>query len=400
MAKSCFYDTSSLLTINPDILIQGHFFMSSISLQELEEIKTNPNKPPDLKYRARRLIRALDGHRDAFTVVFCNDTIHEKCASVYFMPTSNDNLILTCATQTSCDVVYSEDLGMRIIGAEVFDLKMACCACFENDIYTGYKFFCGDEDEFIAYMAQLDHTKWSINEYLIFENSDTGSTSEMRFNGTDFVPLKLPSSSYIKAKNSLQRCALDLLANDDISTVALLGGYGSGKTFLAMQLGLYCVTKRAKQSQILGIREPRGEGKDIGFLPGSFDDKVGRHFEPLAQQMGGTIALENLMRSGTLSTNIPYYMKGTTYNDTIMIVDEAEDLSESQLRLIGTRAGQNTRLFFAGDYNQSLQDRTVTNPLVKMCREFRGNPKFGCIYLEDDVRSETSKMFANLYRTI
>lgn len=90
-------------------------------------------------------------------------------------------------------------------------------------------------------------------------------------------------------------------------------------------------------------------------------------------------------------------MKGTTYNETIIVCDEAEDLSERQIKLIGTRLGENSRIFFSGDYQQGIFDSTNSNPLIKMCNELKGNSKFGCITLDTDVRSEASKIFADLY---
>ena len=117
-------------------------------------------------------------------------------------------------------------------------------------------------------MEDMDLSKWSINEYLIIENTDDGTSKEMRFDGENFVALKLPSSKYIKAKNSLQRCALDILNNPDITIAAILGGYGSGKTYLSMQMALYNVREKGRASKILGVRETMGEGKEIGFLPG------------------------------------------------------------------------------------------------------------------------------------
>jgi PhoH-like ATPase len=90
-------------------------------------------------------------------------------------------------------------------------------------------------------------------------------------------------------------------------------------------------------------------------------------------------------------------MKGTTYPYTVMVIDEAEDLTEKQIRLIGTRIGEGGRLFWDGDYRQSLLDDSTKNPLVKMCNELKGSPLFSCITLEEDVRSETSKLFANLF---
>ena len=237
-----------------------------------------------------------------------------------------------------------------------------------------------------------------VNEYLIIQNTDDNSEKEMRFDGENFVALKLPSSRFIKGKNSLQRCALDLLLNPDITIAAVLGGYGSGKTYLTLQMALYNVTEKGHQSKILGVRSPQGEGKEVGFLPGTLQEKVQGFFEPLTQQLnGGEFELESLKQRGILDSNIPYYMKGTTYNDTIMLVDEAEDLDEKQLRLVGTRIGNNSKIYFAGDYKQSVINTTDNNALIKMCNELKGNKMFGCVYLGEDVRSTTSKIFANLF---
>lgn len=247
-------------------------------------------------------------------------------------------------------------------------------------------------------MESMDLCNWNINEYLIIQNTDDNSEKEMRFDGENFVSLKLPPSKFIKAKNSLQRCALDILNNPDITVAAILGGYGSGKTYLSMQMALYNVQEKGRVSKILGVREVTGEGKEIGFLPGDMDDKVGKFFEPLTQSLhGGEFELQSLKMSGILNTNVPFFMKGTTYNDTIILCDEAEDLSQSQIRLIGTRLGENSKIYFSGDYKQSLLNKTINNPLIKMCNEFKGDKKFGCIYLGEDVRSETSKMFADLF---
>lgn len=265
-------------------------------------------------------------------------------------------------------------------------------------IYKGYKIFEGSTEQINNYMADIDFDDWYANEYLIITNTDTGATSEMKFNGFDLSPLKLPSSKYIKAKNPLQRCALDILMNPEITVAAILGGYGTGKTKLAMSMALYHVRESGKQSFILGVREPKGEGENIGYLPGNADDKTLYFFAPLIQQLdGGEFELESLKQRGMIDTMIPRFMKGMTYNNTIIVCDEAEDFTEGILRLVGTRVGEGGRIFFAGDYKQSLTDKTINNPLIRMCHEFKGDPRFGCIYLDEDVRSSTSKMFATLF---
>ena len=105
----------------------------------------------------------------------------------------------------------------------------------------------------------------------------------------------------------------------------------------------------------------------------------------------------SLKQQGLIESTIPYYMKGTTYNHTVIVADEAEDLTESQIKLIGTRLGSDSKIFFAGDYKQSLVSKSCNNALIKMCNEFKGNSKFACVYLGEDVRSETSKLFADLF---
>ena len=221
----------------------------------------------------------------------------------------------------------------------------------------------------------------------------------MRFDGEKLVPLRFPSPSYLKAKNPLQRCALDLMMNRQIEIVAILGTYGSGKSFLTTKMALYHVLEKGHQSRVLGIREPAGEGAPVGYLKGTLEDKTRKFILPIEQQLsGGEIELEALRQRGVLDTNIPYYMKGTTYDSTIMLVDEAEDLTEAQIRLVGTRLGENSRIFLSGDYGQSLIDKSANNPLVKLCNLLRGNPAFGCIYLDDDVRSSASRIFATLFK--
>lgn len=267
------------------------------------------------------------------------------------------------------------------------------------ELYKGYKILSGDTEQINNYMNNVDPTKWYPNEYLVINNADDGSEREMRWDGEKFVGLKLPPSKVIKGKNALQRCALDMLNNPSITVCAVLGGYGTGKTHLAIVMAKHQVIEKGNQSGILGIREPVGHGRSVGFLKGDFEDKTDMFFLPLQQQLdGGMFELESLKQRGIIETNIPYYMKGLTFKDYIIICDEAEDLDESQIRLVGTRVGENGRIFLTGDFRQSVGNKTLSNPLVRMCNEFKGSPLFGCVVMEEDVRSETSKLFANLFQ--
>lgn len=400
MAKKKFYDTCSLLAeIDNDDLFAERFYISSISLHELENIKTSKNKTEDVRYKARKLSHLLDEHCNDYDVVVYNFEISDYIVGTLGLDaTIPDNQIVGTAKYISEkeDIVFiTNDVCLKNI-ARYLGLDV-CSVVGKENIYKGYKIIRGTSKQINIAMENIDFSDWNVNEYLIVQNIDDDSEKEMRFDGEKFVSLKLPSSKFIKAKNSLQRCALDILNNQDITIAAILGGYGSGKTFISLQMALYNVNEKGYQSKILGVRSPQGEGKEVGFLPGDLNSKVEGFFEPLTQQLnGGEFELESLKQRGVLETNIPFYMKGTTYNDTILVVDEAEDLDEKQIRLVGTRVGSNSKIYFAGDYKQSVIN-TTNNALVKMCNEFKGNKQFATIYLGEDVRSSTSKMFANLF---
>lgn len=379
--------------------------ISSVTLQELEHIKVSSTKSQEVKYDARKVLHLLDENEDKFKVVVYTTAMENYINEKLIEVTPDSKIVATAVfsknliPQEDDFVFVTNDLACKVIAQKIFNLPVESVDEESgNEIYKGYQVIHGDTEKINSIMSNMDYSKWYTNEYLIIENTDDGTSKEMRFDGTSFVPLKLPSSRFIKGKNSLQRCALDIMNNQDITIAAILGGYGSGKTFLSMQMALYNVQEKGRASRILGVREVVGEGKEIGYLPGDVEDKVGRFFEPLIQSLnGGEFELQGLKMSGVLDTNVPFFMKGTTYNSTIILCDEAEDLSESQIRLIGTRLGQDSKIYLAGDYKQSLLTKTVNNPLVKMCNEFKGNEKFACIYLGEDVRSETSKMFADLF---
>ena len=403
MGKKNFYDTNAILDLQ-DKMFEDNFCISSISLQEMENIKTSGRKDEETKYKARKALHLLDENKDKYEVVIYTTAMENYIVEKQLEVTPDTKIIASCAfsrgllTQDTDFIFVTNDVACKMIASKIFGLNVENVCKDGNDIYKGYKIIRGNADKINFYMQNIDYSDWHVNEYLIIENTDDNTFKEMRFDGFAFVTLKLPSSRYIKAKNSLQRCALDILNNPDITIAAILGGYGSGKTYLSMQMALYNVQEKGRASKILGVREVSGEGKEIGYLPGDIEDKVGKFFEPLTQSLnGGEFELQSLKMSGILDTNVPFFMKGTTYNQTIILCDEAEDLSESQIRLIGTRLGENSRIYLSGDYKQSLLTKTVNNPLIKMCNEFKGNEKFGCIYLGEDVRSETSKMFADLF---
>lgn len=395
-----FYDTNALLELQEEVLAED-FAISSVTLEELESIKTNKNKTEETRYKARKIVHILDENYGKYEVVIYTENIAKKL-NMFALEITNDVKICACAKELCHDndiIFVTNDLCCRLIAEEIFGLKVAKAISSDMDIYKGYKLLMGNTAEINEHLYDEEYmNKFVTNEYLLIYNTDTDEESEMRFDGKQFVTLKLPPSKYIKAKNALQRCALDMLNNPNITICAVLGGYGSGKSYLAMQMALYAVQEKGWQSKVLGVREVVGEGAQIGYLPGDINEKTDNFFLPLVQQLnGGEFELERLKQQGILESTIPFFLKGQTFPNTVLLVDEAEDLSDKQIRLVGTRVGENSKIIFDGDYKQAIGNNSKTNPLVRMCNELKGNEKFACIYLDEDVRSSTSKIFAQLF---
>ena len=397
-----FYDTNALLELQEEVLGEK-FAISSVTLEELENIKTAKNKTEEIRYKARKIVHILDENRDNYEVVIYTEKVAEFI-NMFTIEVNNDAKICACAKQYARnhdnDIIFvTNDICCRVIAEDVFCLKVERATSTDNSIYKGYKSLVGNTEYINDKLTDESYVNsFVVNEYVLIHNTDTKESSEMRFDGKEFVPLKLPSSKYIKAKNALQRCALDMLNNPNITACAVLGGYGSGKSFLSMQMALYAVQEKGWQSKIIGVREPIGEGCDVGYLKGDFEEKTDNFFLPLVQQLnGGEFELEKLKQTGVLESTIPFYLKGQTFSNAVLLVDEAEDLSDKQIRLVGTRVGENSKIIFDGDYKQAVGNNSKTNPLVRMCNELKGNEKFACIYLDEDVRSSTSKMFAQLF---
>ena len=372
-----------------------------IPITVLEELdKNNHFGDQERSYRARNGIKFVNKLSEIANVKYIINRDH----SIDDLLDMNikDNVILSTALYIKNNIDISAVLLTRDMNmyhkAVAIGLKAKHVFETLSSIYKGYIEVAGTTDSINNFFDTVDTSKLYVNEYILINNMETGEQTEVKWTGTEFASLLLPEQSVITAKNQLQRCAIDLLNDRRISCVAILGGYGSGKTYLCTQMATHFVLDRKKQRKILGIREPNGEGKDVGYLKGTFEDKTDRFFRPIEQQLKGPEEYNYLITNRIIETEIPFYMKGTTYDDTIFIVDEAEDLSETQIRLIGTRVGENSRIFFSGDFSQSIKNKTLSNPLVRMCEQLKGNPKFGCLYLDEDVRSDTSKMFANLFK--
>ena len=211
----------------------------------------------------------------------------------------------------------------------------------------------------------------------------------------------------IKPKNAEQALALNALLNPDIKLVALQGVAGTGKTLLAIASAL---EQHKKYHQIILARPivPLSN-KEIGFLPGDADDKIGPYMEPLwdnlkfiKSQFGENEkkrkAITELEENGKFVITPLAFIRGRSLSNIMFIVDEAQNLTPHEIKTIITRAGDNTKIVFTGDVNQIdtpyLDEHS--NGLAYLMDRLRGQNLFAHVKLEKGERSELANLANDL----
>jgi len=235
-----------------------------------------------------------------------------------------------------------------------------------------------------------------------------------RFNKAtnEFVPLSLVANeipNWLTAKNIEQSFALDALLNDEIPLVVLIGKAGTGKTLLAVAAGLYKTTDCGEYERVLVARPTISLGQDIGFLPGSIEDKLTPWMYPIADNVNFLIKRKRTMRSkiqgfsdlterGILLIEPLPYIRGRSIHKQFLIIDEAQNLTIHEVKTILTRAGEGTKIILAGDPYQ-IDNPKITaeeSGLMQVVKKFRNESLSSHITLVKGERSKLSEMAANL----
>lgn len=397
MPKKVVCDTNVLLD-NTDFSQFEHVIIPIIVVEELDKLKRSENG--DLAHRARKSTKMLESANNV-TVKFVSDFALPR----YLENSVADNRIIGFAkdvvTSDSEYVFLSNDLNVRL---KARNLGIECRGYgskgnFEE--YNGWKEINGNTETINEYRQQIEDgkIKFLTNEYLIQYNSDTDKWTEERFDGEKFIALSLPPSKVIKGYNSQQRCALDLLNDKNIPVKIINGTFGSGKTLLSVSVGLHLMEKGNYESLTLWRTPVPADGMDIGFLPGEKSQKIQDYMRPMLQYVekeGNQFYLENLLREEKIKMDVCSFLKGVNVPSSYIIYDECEDLNVKLMKLIGTRVASGSVICLIGDYKQAENKFKSDNGLLKAIRDLKGSPKVGIVNLPEDLRSEASKLFADL----
>jgi PhoH-like ATPase len=389
-------DTNLLLDF-PEVFEKYDMVVTSHVLREIEDLERKYKGDRQLQWQIRRLKNYMD--ENPHGTVDLKD--YKYTLGGDFDPDYVDNILLQVAVDNDYGILTNDRLlrlKAPLYGIEVINLKNK-----NLNVYQGYRFIDMTDEEMAEFYADMTKNTYDllINEYIIIRDKHSRTVDKYRWDGFNHVPLKAPrfdrKEDNIRPENDLQECALDLLLNKEIHVKFILGTYGSGKTFLCTKMGLYHIKEAGTMSKLMMIRNPIGSGEEIGHLPGDMDEKIGSFFKPIIQHLkGGEQEAMEMEQNGTLLKDIPFFMKGLSIDDTFMLVDEAEDMNEKQIKLVGTRIGDGTFGVFCGDINQAEDKYVRDNGLFRAVEALKGKYRVGVVVLDMDVRSEASRLFAEI----
>ncbi len=208
---------------------------------------------------------------------------------------------------------------------------------------------------------------------------------------------------YVKERNREQLYALNLLHNDDIPLVTITGLAGSGKTYLTLLAGIEGLHS-GKYRRIVITRNVQPVGRDIGFLPGDMNDKMMPWIAPIMDNFrqglkDNDLTFFNAMKDkGDIEIAPLAFMRGRTFADTFLIMDEAQNCTIHELKTVITRMGENSKIVLLGDVDQidTPYIDSHSNGLTIVSEKFKNQKVAGHIQLKKGERSYLSSIAAEI----
>lgn len=437
MTRKAFVIDTNVLLHDPDAISKFRDNDVIIPLNVLEELDNMKRLTDELGKNARHVIRFIDALKtrhagdlhsgvkieNGIVIRLYVDKRPGEKTSFPLSPERSANKILFVAYKLreagEKVVIVSKDFVVRVkaeaIGLEAEDYENLKFS-YEN-IYRGYRkievpkrevdqFY---KDGFLTFETQ---NGFLPNEYCLLTSPEQ-SSAICKFNSRTkrLEPLiKIAKDIWgIQPLNIEQKCALDLLLRDDIKLVTLIGPAGTGKTLLALAAGLRKVFDENTYSRILVSRPIMPLGKDIGYLPGTKEEKLFHWMQPIYDNLeflcqstsgeaDGVETQKWIMESKKIEMEAVTYIRGRSLPKMYMIIDEAQNLTPHEVKTIISRAGHGTKVVLTGDATQidnPYLDKD-SNALTFTVGKFKDYPIYGQVFLERTERSELAALAAEV----
>jgi PhoH-like ATPase len=434
--KNYILDTNVLLH-DPDSLLSFEENNVLVPIEVIEEIDRFKRESTELGQNARTVSRMLDSFRGQgrlsegvklptggrLKIVF------QKGGPVNgesgFSANSVDNRILSLAAgiqkaqPKNATILVSKDINLRIkadaLGLQAEDYETD--RVFIKDLYTGMIELSVSSQQLAAFRTNGElelagDRKYFPNEYCALTdetNPKRTALTKVDATGEKLVPIIDCREGVwgIKPRNREQHFAFDALLDDRVKLVTLMGKAGTGKTLLAMAAGLKRTVLDREFRRLVVARPTISMGKELGFLPGSLEEKLAPWMQPIhdALEMLSDLNMGHehrrsvdLMRSGNIVVEALSYIRGRSIANQFMIIDEAQNLTPLETKTIITRVGNGTKIIFTGDPYQ------IDNPYVDsssngfnyVVSRFRAEAVAAHIELQKGERSELAELAANI----
>ena len=406
-----FYDTCSLLLMDLDSIFEENteIVLCSITLSELENIKSSNNKDIDIKLNARKLLRWLDEHIDAYELVPYETDFDDYLKSRGLI-INNDTRILAFAydyikvRNPRYNVKFvTNDLCLKHLARIFFKPENILSVKEEDFDYDGYKEIYMNETEMAEFYSNPTvNIGLYINQYLILRSQETGEiVDRLVWTGENYRHITFANfnSDYFgdvkPFKNDIyQQFACDSFINNKITMIK--GPAGSGKTFLSLGYLLHLLD-RGKIDKIIvfcNTVATKNSAK-LGFYPGTRDEKLldSQIGNLLTSKLGGRILVEKMIQEEKLLLLPLSDIRGydTSGMRAGIYISEAQNMDISLMKLTLQRIGEDSVCIIDGDCKTQVDDISFAghnNGMKRASKIFRGHDIYGEITLKNIHRSK------------
>ncbi len=263
-----------------------------------------------------------------------------------------------------------------------------------------------------AFVPAAEETLYANVCVMLRDDSPRSRTALGRYHGEkgEVRGMRVPREGVmgIRPRNKEQNFALDLLLDDNVRLVTIVGKAGTGKTLLALAAGLMRTAEEGAYSRLLVSRPVMPMGRDLGYLPGSIEEKLDPWMQPIFDNLEfllvsggakrrGIRGFDELFESGQLQVEPLTYIRGRSLPQQYVIVDEAQNLTPHEVKTIITRCGEGSKIVLTGDPFQidNPYVDSASNGLTVTADRLHGETLVGHILLSKGERSELANIAAN-----
>ncbi len=439
MAKKTYLlDTSVYLTDAAAIYSYGNNDML-IPLKVLEEIDKHKKRQDGVGLNARRIIRTFDDLRTRGNlnkgvrigkgkgIAFAKSFDSEDLPISFDSKDSDNQIIGTALTEIKNNprrklIVVSRDINMRVkcdaVGILSDDYNAGQVVCNREELYTGFISHLVDDQVIDRFYTNTDPVILEKDDGVFFANQFVmlvSNANEKKTALSRFVGYGIPLRNVLTYKNGIwgvtprnkeQSFCLDLLLDPNVDVVSLIGKAGSGKTLMAVAAGLHQVVDGCKENRykrLVVSRPVQPMGRDIGFLPGTLEEKMAPWLAPIQDNLqflmgNDRSTIDMYMDNGTIELEALTYIRGRSIANAYIIIDEAQNLSSHEMKTILTRVGEGTKIVLTGDIEQidnAYVDET-TNGLTHVVERFKSQSLAGHVTLLKGERSKVATIAAKV----